>query len=126
MRDKDVNVVNPIGGASSYYTDWVRDDPVLGVEKWQTFLNDELPPVIEKFLGANGNRTVVGVSMSGTSVLNLAIAKPGFWASVASYSGCAQTSDAIGHEFVRLTVENWGGGTQRGEYVGPGGRTTRW
>lgn len=121
LRDKDVDVVNPIGGASSYYTDWVREDPVLGVEKWQTFLNDELPPVIEKFLGANGNRTVVGVSMSGTSVLNLAIAKPGFWASVASYSGCAQTSDPIGHEFVRLTVENWGGARSVENMWGPAG-----
>lgn len=109
LREQDVNVVTPIGGASSYYTDWIRDDPVLGTNKWQTFLNEELPPVIEKFLGANGNRALAGVSMSGTSVLNLAIAKPGFWDSVASYSGCAQTSDPIGHEFVRLTVENWGG-----------------
>lgn len=109
LRDKDVNVVNPVGGASSYYTDWVRADPVLGINRWQTFLDDELPPVIETFLGANGTRSLVGVSMSGTSVLNLAIAKPGFWTSVASYSGCAQTSDPIGHEFVRITVENWGG-----------------
>ncbi|MFC4375319.1 alpha/beta hydrolase [Nocardia halotolerans] len=109
LRGKDVNVVNPIGGASSYYTDWVRDDAALGRNKWQTFLNEELPPVIEGFLRADGNRTIVGVSMSGTSVLNLAIAKPGFWNSVASYSGCAQTSDPIGQEFVRITVENWGG-----------------
>nr|WP_307630387.1 alpha/beta hydrolase family protein [Nocardia vaccinii] len=119
LRGKDVNVVNPIGGASSYYTDWVRDDPVLGRNKWQTFLNDELPPVIEHFLGADGNRTLAGVSMSGTSVLNLAIAKPGFWKSVASYSGCAQTSDPIGQQFVRITVENWGGGRSVQNMWGP-------
>ncbi|MBP2191330.1 alpha/beta hydrolase [Nocardia goodfellowii] len=119
LRGKDVNVVTPFGGANSYYTDWVRDDAVLGRNKWQTFLNDELPPVIEDFLGANGNRTLVGVSMSGTSVLNLAIAKPGFWQSVASFSGCAQTSDPIGQEFVRLTVENWGGGQSVENMWGP-------
>ncbi|MFD8100105.1 alpha/beta hydrolase [Nocardia fluminea] len=119
LRDKDVNVVTPVGGASSYYTDWVRDDAVLGRNKWQTFLNDELPSVIEEFLRADGNRTMVGVSMSGTSVLNLAIAKPGFWNSVASYSGCAQTSDPIGQEFIRITVENWGGGQSIENMWGP-------
>lgn len=119
LRDKDVNVVTPYGGSNSYYTDWVHEDEVLGYNKWQTFLNEELPPVIEKFLGANDERTLAGVSMSGTSVLNLAIAKPGFWNSVASYSGCAQTSDPIGQEFVRLTVENWGGGRSVENMWGP-------
>lgn len=119
LSGKDVNVVTPFGGANSYYTDWIRADAVLGFNKWQTFLNDELPPVIEEFLGANGSRALAGVSMSGTSVLNLAIAKPGFWNSVASYSGCAQTSDPIGHEFVRLTVENWGGGQSVENMWGP-------
>ncbi|WP_071929966.1 alpha/beta hydrolase [Nocardia mangyaensis] len=119
LRDKDVNVVTPYGGSNSYYTDWVRDDAVLGRNKWQTFLNTELPPVIEGFLGANDDRALVGVSMSGTSVLNLAIARPGFWKSVASYSGCAQTSDPIGQEFVRITVENWGGGQSVENMWGP-------
>ncbi|MFI5716559.1 alpha/beta hydrolase [Nocardia sp. NPDC051750] len=119
LRDKNVNVVTPYGGANSYYTDWVRDDAVLGRNKWQTFLNEELPPVIEGFLGADGNRMLAGVSMSGTSVLNLAIAKPGFWKSVASYSGCAQTSDPVGQEFVRITVENWGGGQSVENMWGP-------
>ncbi|WP_235916578.1 alpha/beta hydrolase [Antrihabitans cavernicola] len=119
LRGKDINVVTPYGGANSYYTDWIRNDAKLGFNKWQTFLNDELPPVIESFLGANGNRSLAGVSMSGTSVLNLAIAKPGFWKSAASYSGCAQTSDPIGHEFVKITVETWGGGQSVENMWGP-------
>lgn len=47
--------------------------------------------------------------MSGTSVLNLAIEYPGFYSSVAAYSGCAQTSDPLGQAFVRTTTE-WIGG----------------
>ncbi|MGW5441517.1 alpha/beta hydrolase [Nocardia asteroides] len=97
----------------------MRDDAVLERNIWQTFLNDELPSVVEEFLRADGNRTAVGVSMSGTSVLNLAIAKPGFWRSVASYSGCAQASDPIGQEFVRITVETWGGGQSIENMWGP-------
>ncbi|MEU4313818.1 alpha/beta hydrolase family protein [Nocardia sp. NPDC024068] len=119
LSGKDVNVVTPYGGSNSYYTDWIRNDANLGYNKWQTFLNEELPPVIESHLNADGNRMLAGVSMSGTSVLNLAIAKPGFWKSVASYSGCAQTSDPVGHEFVRLTVENWGGGQSVENMWGP-------
>lgn len=121
LRGKNINVVTPYGGANSYYTDWIREDAELGRNKWQTFLNEELPPVIEGFLEADENRALAGVSMSGTSVLNLAIAKPGFWNGVASYSGCAQTSDPIGHEFVRLTVENWGGGQSVENMWGPAG-----
>jgi S-formylglutathione hydrolase FrmB len=53
-------------------------------------------------------------------VLNLAIAKPGLYKSVAAYSGCAQTSDPVGREFVKLTVNVWGGGNVENMY-GPDG-----
>lgn len=46
MADKPVNVVLPIGGTASYYTDWNATDPVLGRNKWETFLTTELPPLI--------------------------------------------------------------------------------
>jgi S-formylglutathione hydrolase FrmB len=119
FKDKNVNVVTPMGGRNSYYTDWERDDAVLGRNKWQTFLNQELPPVIEKVLGANGSRSIAAISMTGTSVLNLAIAKPGFWKSVASYSGCAGTSDPVGQEYVKLVVETWGGAQSVENMWGP-------
>ncbi|SLJ15399.1 putative esterase [Mycobacteroides abscessus subsp. abscessus] len=43
-------------------------------------------------------------------MLALPIAKPGLYKAAAAYSGCAQTSDPVGSEFVKLTVETWGGG----------------
>lgn len=119
FEDKDVNVVTPMSGRFSYYTDWIRDDPALGRNKWQTFLNEELPPVIEKALGANGNRSMAAISMTGTTVFNLAVAKPGFWKGVAAYSGCAQTSDPLGAQFVKLVVETWGGATSVENMWGP-------
>jgi diacylglycerol O-acyltransferase/trehalose O-mycolyltransferase len=123
FADKDVYVVNPIGGAYSYYTDWERDDPELGRNKWQTFLTQELPPVVDAALGANGRNAIAGLSMSATSVLNLAIAAPGLYQAVGSYSGCAQVSDPVGEEFVRTVVERRGGGDATnmwGPYGGPG------
>ncbi|TQM29918.1 alpha/beta hydrolase [Nocardia bhagyanarayanae] len=113
LADKNINVVQIIGGPFSFYTDWVREDPVLGVNKWQTFVNEELPPLVDAALGSNGVNAIAGLSMAGTSVLNMAIAKPGHFRSVAVYSGIAQTSDPIGQRMVRATVEIWGGGDTR-------------
>ncbi len=110
LRDKNVNVIQPIGGKWSYYTDWIADDPTLGRNKWKTFFTEELPPLVDGALGTNGVNGIAGLSTSGTTVLALPIAKPGLYKAAAAYSGCAQTSDPVGSEFVRLTVETWGGG----------------
>lgn len=108
FADKHVNVVTPIGGAFSYYTDWVNDDPVLGRNKWQTFLTKELPPLMDKHLATTGKNAVAGISMAGTSVLNLAIAAPGLYEAAASYSGCGRTSDPLGQGYMRTVVEDRG------------------
>lgn len=110
FSDKNVNVVTPLQGKWSYYTDWINDDPVLGRNKWQTFLTQELPPVMNGFLGTNGVNSIAGISSSGTSVFNLALHAPGLYQGIAAYSGCAQASDPIGRDFIKTTVEVWGGG----------------
>ena len=92
FQDKNVNVVTPLEGAFSYYTDWVNDDPVLGRQKWQTFLTKELPPVIDAEFNTNKVQSISAISMTATSVLNLAIAAPGLYKGVGAYSGCAETS----------------------------------
>ncbi|MFJ4654972.1 alpha/beta hydrolase [Nocardia sp. NPDC088792] len=109
LADKDVNVVQIIGGAWSYYTDWRAPDPVLGVNKWKTFFTEEIPPLVDAGLGTNGRNAIAGLSTSGTSVLNLAIAKPELYGAVAAYSGCAQTSDYLGQQFVHVVVGKGGG-----------------
>ena len=43
FADKNANVVIPAQGLLSYYTDWEKDDPVLGRNKWTTFLTRETP-----------------------------------------------------------------------------------
>lgn len=108
--DKHVNVVMPVGGEYSMYTDWLADDPVLGRNQWQTYLTRELPAAIESRLGANGVSAIGGVSMAGSSVLDLATQAPGLYRAVGSYSGCANTSGVIGQAMVRSMVEFRGGG----------------
>ncbi|NIL74548.1 alpha/beta hydrolase [Rhodococcoides kyotonense] len=110
FQDKNAFVVTPQEGKWSYYTDWIADDPVLGRNKWQTFIGEELPPLIDAQFDTNGVQSIAALSMSGTSVLNLAIAYPGQYRGVAAYSGCAQTSDPLSQQFVKLVVETYGGG----------------
>lgn len=106
---KDVNVVATVGGDSSYFTDWQKDDPELGRNKWATFLTEELPPIIDSTLNTTGKNAIVGLSMSATSVLALSIKSPDLYEGVASFSGCAQTSDPLGRAYVWITVANFGG-----------------
>ncbi|MEV0248347.1 alpha/beta hydrolase family protein [Nocardia sp. NPDC050712] len=119
LAGKQVNVVQPVGGKWSYYTDWRAPDPRLGTNMWKTFLTEELPPLIDAELGATGVNAIAGLSTSGTAVLQLPIAKPGLYRAVAAYSGCAQTSDPIGREFIKLAVESWGGGDTVNMYGPP-------
>ncbi|GAB4585061.1 alpha/beta hydrolase [Nocardia sp. IFM 10818] len=116
LATKDVNVVMPIGGAFAYYTDWQKDDPAMGRNKWRTFFLDELPPLIDKALGTNGINAIAANSMTATAVLQMAEAKPGFYRTVAGYSGCAQIADPAGKQFTKLVVETYGGGDVRNMY----------
>lgn len=106
---KHVNVVMPVGGRSSMYTDWNADDPVLGRNKWQTYLTRELPGLLNGYLGTTGVNAIAGVSMSAGPALDLAIQAPDVYRAVGSYSGCAKTSDIPGATAVS-TIVGLGGG----------------
>jgi S-formylglutathione hydrolase FrmB len=125
FADKDVSVVTPNSGAFTYYTDWQKDDPVLGRNKWSTFLGTELPPIIDTALNGSGRNAVAGISSSGTSVLNLGIEHPGVYQAVGAYSGCAATASPLGQAYVRLVVSSRGGSDPEnmwGPYSGQGWR----
>jgi len=109
FADKNVNVVVPIEGAFSYYTDWQKEDPELGRNMWETFLTKELPPIIDSTLNTTGVNAIAGLSSSATSVFNLAMASPGLYRAVGSYSGCASTSDELGQAYVKTVVGRGGG-----------------
>ncbi|MFF3227208.1 alpha/beta hydrolase [Nocardia suismassiliense] len=109
---KQVNVVVLLDGAGSYFTDWRADDPILGKQRWATFLTAELPPLVDREFHGTGANAIAGVSMAGTSVFQLALAAPGFYRAIGSYSGCVQTSDPKGQAIVQAVVT-----TQRGNTV---------
>lgn len=121
FADKQTYVVTPVGGEASYYTNWLHVDANLGINQWQTFLTEELPPLINAHYRTTGRNAIGGISMSGTSVFNLAIAAPRLYTSVAAWSGCARTSDPIGQQYVRLVVTTQPGAANFDNMWGPPG-----
>lgn len=109
FADKPVNVVLPVGGTGSYYTDWQRPDPTLGVDRWETFLTRELPPIIAARFAGNGVNAIAGLSMGAHAALNLATRNPDMFAGVAAFSGCADNGQRNSRLSVRATVA-WKGG----------------
>ncbi|MVU83683.1 esterase family protein [Nocardia sp. ET3-3] len=110
LADKNINVVQPIGGAFSWYTDWIKPDKSLGVNEWSTYLGKELPPLMDAALGSNGVNAIAGISMAGLPVLNSVIFNPGLFRSAAVYSGFFQTVTPQGRESIKMVTELYGGG----------------
>ncbi|WP_406231317.1 alpha/beta hydrolase [Nocardia sp. NBC_01009] len=109
FADKHVNVVMPVGGAYSMYTDWLTDDPAVGRNRWQTYLTQELPPVLDRKLGSTGRNAIAGVSMSAASAVDLAIQAPTVYSAVAAYSGCPWAADPLGVAMITAQVGRGGG-----------------
>ena len=70
----------PVGGQSSFYTDWyrrLRQQPVCQTYKWETFLTAELPRWLaaNKGVSPTGN-AAVGLSMAGNSAMILSVYHP--------------------------------------------------
>lgn len=90
--DKNVNVVLPVGGNSSFYTDW-NEQPEDGVTyQWETFLTQELPAVLREGWRTTEQRAITGISMGGTAAVNLAHRNPDLFQFVGSFSGYLDTT----------------------------------
>ncbi|WP_459546230.1 alpha/beta hydrolase [Nocardia sp. X0981] len=109
FADKPVDVVLTTGGTASMYADWLRVDAALGLNRWETFLTEELPPVVEKYLGSTGTRAIAGVSMGAQAAMMLTQRHQGFYRGVAGLSGCYSTADQLGRAVTIMTVASRGG-----------------
>jgi diacylglycerol O-acyltransferase/trehalose O-mycolyltransferase len=108
-----LSMVMPVGGQSSFYTDWYR--PATGkagtvTYKWETFLTNELPAWLaaNKGIDPNGN-AIVGLSMSGGSALNLAIWHPTQFLFAASLSGFLNPSLGLWPILINVAMRDAGG-----------------
>lgn len=112
FADQPVDVVLPGGGTGSMYSDWVRQDAALGLNRWETFLTEELPPIVESLLRSDGRRAIAGVSMGAQAAIMLAQRHPGLYRAVAGMSGCYSTADPLGRAVTTITVASRGGNVE--------------
>jgi diacylglycerol O-acyltransferase/trehalose O-mycolyltransferase len=117
-----LSVVMPVGGKSSFYSDWYA--PAVGngatyTYKWETFLTQELPAWLaaNKDVRPSGN-AVVGFSMGGSSALILAAYHPQQFIYAGSMSGFLNLSADPGQVGIAMT---WNGGFSREAMWGPPG-----
>jgi diacylglycerol O-acyltransferase / trehalose O-mycolyltransferase len=117
-----ISVVMPVGGKSSFYSDWYA--PAVGnggtyTYKWESFLTEELPAWLaaNKSVRRTGN-AVVGFSMGGSAALILAAYHPQQFSYAGSLSGFLNLSAQPGQVSIAMS---WNGGFSPDAMWGPPG-----
>ncbi|MEB3063166.1 diacylglycerol acyltransferase/mycolyltransferase Ag85C [[Mycobacterium] zoologicum] len=108
-----LSVIMPVGGQSSFYSDWYQPSQGNGQNytyKWETFLTRELPSWLQanKSVSPNGN-AVVGLSMAGGSALILAAYYPQQFVYAAALSGFLNPSEGWWPTLIGLAMNDAGG-----------------
>ncbi|ORB63004.1 alpha/beta hydrolase [Mycolicibacterium tusciae] len=111
--DSGVATVMPVGGQSSFYTDWYSPSSFNNqafTYKWETFLTSELPSWLaaNKQISPTGNG-VVGLSMSGGPALILSAYHPAQFRYAASLSGFLNPSALFMQQAIRVAMLDAGG-----------------
>src|ERR1700683_1800335 len=108
-----ISVVMPVGGQSSFYSDWYK--PACGkagcqTYKWETFVTRELPTYLQanRGISPNGN-AAVGLSMAGGSSMILAAYYPQQFSYAASLSGFLNPSEGWWPTLIGLAMGDAGG-----------------
>jgi diacylglycerol O-acyltransferase / trehalose O-mycolyltransferase len=113
FNDSGVAVVMPVGGQSSFYTDWYspsnRNNQTY-TYKWETFLTSELPAWLaaNKQVSRTGNG-VVGLSMAGGAGIILSAYHPAQFRFAASLSGFLNPSTLFMKQAIRVAMLDAGG-----------------
>ncbi|BBX67773.1 esterase family protein [Mycolicibacterium psychrotolerans] len=111
--DSGLAVVMPVGGQSSFYSDWYK--PACGkagcsTYKWETFISQELPAYLAANKGVNPNRNAaVGLSMAGSAAMTMAIYHPNQFQYAGSLSGFLNLSEGWWPMLVNISMGDAGG-----------------
>jgi diacylglycerol O-acyltransferase/trehalose O-mycolyltransferase len=112
-HDSGLSVMMPVGGQSSFYSDWYK--PAKGKNgtytyKWETFLTRELPAWLHSNRGVKaGGSAAVGLSMAGSAAFTLAVHHPQQFPYAASLSGFLNLSEGWWPMLVGLSMGDAGG-----------------
>ncbi|MCX5042244.1 esterase family protein [Aldersonia sp. NBC_00410] len=103
----NVTLVMPVGGQSSFYTDWYSPSNTNGQKityKWETFLTKELPDFLENYGVSRNNNGIVGLSMGGSASLALAAYHRDQFKFAGSFSGLLNLSAPGMREAIRAAM----------------------
>ncbi len=109
LVNRGVNVVEPIGGPASFYTDWNAPSNFNGQQSrymWECVINNRLPQALRAngFQGKNGKYAIMGVSMGGNAALVLASKRRDLYYAAGSLSGYNFLSAPGMHTMIRLAM----------------------
>lgn len=97
VRD-NITLVMPVGGPSSFYTDWnVRPARTNTGHTfnygWDTFLSQELPGYLQRQFGVDpSNNGIAGLSMGGSAAMAMTAKHPNQFKLASSFSGYLHTT----------------------------------
>ncbi len=123
FANKNLLVVQPIGGYGSFYQNWTTNDPGIlsksiqgplgapGTLNWETFFTGELPGFINAIFRGNGTNAISGLSMGGFSAYDLAAQHKDLYKAVASYSGFPSTQILGLPDFLKYVLNSESGAT---------------
>lgn len=91
FRGTGLTVAMPIGGQSSWYSDWNAPSNINGQDftyKWNTFMSHELPQYMADHYGVGwDHNAVAGLSMGGSAAMYLAAKNKSYYSFAGSFSG---------------------------------------
>jgi diacylglycerol O-acyltransferase/trehalose O-mycolyltransferase len=108
-----LSAIMPVGGQSSFYTDWYQPSQGNGQNytyKWETFLSREMPSWLasNKGISTVGN-AAVGLSMAGSASMNLATWYPQQFVYAGSLSGFLNPSEGWWPTLIGMAMNDAGG-----------------
>ena len=119
LTDWNINVVMPVGGENSFYSDWIAPSTFFGAGsagsstgssqalpyRWESYITNQLPSALQRELGFNRSRNgVFGLSMGGSAALMFAAYYPGQFSYAGSFSGYLNVSAPGMKEAMRLAM----------------------
>ncbi|WP_245662391.1 alpha/beta hydrolase [Nocardia vermiculata] len=103
----DVTLVFPVGGRSSFYTDWYRPSSTnhqTTTYKWETFPTRELPEFLSRYGVSRSNNAIVGASMGGNAALVIAGHYRDQFRMAGSFSGMVHPTFPLWNEAMRAAM----------------------
>ncbi|MGE0220177.1 esterase family protein [Mycolicibacterium sp.] len=111
--DSGLSIVMPVGGQSSFYSDWyapARNKGPTVTYKWETFLTQELPAFLasQRAVKPTGN-AAIGLSMAGSASLILSVYHPQQFIYAGSMSGFLNPSEGWWPFLINISMGDAGG-----------------